>query len=99
MTSSSPLLSSRRARRVIMRFDLRLLRFVAALCAALFSFASMSAVAQSSEGPPQRLIIKWRTSGIGVEHLTANSVAITDAQQRHAVAFSSVRRTASGAEV
>src|SRR4051812_12179890 len=82
-----------------MKFDLRPLRSIVAICAALCSFATFSAGAQSNEGPPQRLIIKWRASGIGVEHLTSSSVAITDAQQRHAVGFSSVRRTASGAEV
>jgi serine protease len=75
------------------------MRVVAALCAAVFSFASVSAIAQSADGPPQRLIIKWRTPGVGVERLTTSSAAISDAQQRHAVSFSSVRRMASGAEV
>jgi serine protease len=82
-----------------MRFDLRPIRFVAVACAALSSIVGVSAVAQSTEGPPQRLIIKWRTSGVGVERLTTSSAVISDAQQRHAVALSSVRRTASGAEV
>lgn len=82
-----------------MKFVLRPMRVVAALCAAVFSFASVSAIAQSADGPPQRLIIKWRTPGVGVERLTTSSAAISDAQQRHAVSFSSVRRMASGAEV
>ncbi|HEU4604035.1 MAG TPA: S8 family peptidase [Steroidobacteraceae bacterium] len=82
-----------------MRFDLRMCRSLAAVCAAMLSFATVSVTAQTTEGPPQRLIIKWRTPGVSVERLTTSSTAIVAAQQRHAVAFSSVRRMASGAEV
>ncbi len=82
-----------------MRFDLRVFRSLAAVCAAMLSFATVSVTAQTTEGPPQRLIIKWRTPGVSVERLTTSSTAIVAAQQRHAVAFSSVRRMASGAEV
>jgi serine protease len=67
--------------------------FVAAL-----SLTSL-AVAQAEVGPPQRVIVKWRTQiGVAKRPMAARE-AISKAEARFGVATASVRKIATGAEV
>ena len=82
-----------------MKFSFRPWRVVAAsICATVMALASSAGYAQSSDGPPQRVIVKYR-SGAGFAVQSNASQAIADAQSRVGVATSTVRMTANGAQV
>jgi serine protease len=82
-----------------MKFSFRPLRVVAAsICATVMALASSVGYGQSSDGPPQRVIVKYR-SGVGIAVQSNASQAIADAQSRVGVATSIVRMTANGAQV
>jgi serine protease len=76
----------------------RPLHLLALFCAAAFSFAAGTAHAQSSDGPPQRVIVKWRASS-GVALQTSASQALSDAQARLGVSVAPLRTLATGAQV
>lgn len=81
-----------------MKFSLRSVFACAAAASAVFAFSAGTALAQSTEGPPQRVIVKWRGAGLAAQSTTASRV-VTDAEARIGVATSSLRTTATGAEV
>ncbi len=81
-----------------MKFSLRSAFACAAAASAVFAFSVGAALAQSTEGPPQRVIVKWRGAGIAAQSTTASRV-VTDAEARIGVATTSLRTTATGAEV
>ena len=70
----------------------------AAIIAAALSLTSLS-IAQAAEGPPQRVIVKWRTQiGVATRPLAARQ-AMSNAEARFGVTTASVRTIATGAEV
>ncbi|MBB6094729.1 serine protease [Povalibacter uvarum] len=81
-----------------MKFSLRSAFACAAAASAVFAFSVGTALAQSTDGPPQRVIVKWRGAGIAAQSTTASRV-VTDAEARIGVATTSLRTTATGAEV
>lgn len=72
----------------------------AAVFAAFLSVPCMTAHAQTSDGPPQRVIIKWK-SAPGAAARTTSSVAqaMSTAEARLGVTTSRVRTIATGADV
>lgn len=77
-------------------------RAVASLVSALMLIGAGPAFAQSSEGPPQRVIVKWRAGGTAVTQGTVTASrdqAISTARNSIGVTTSNVRVTANGAQV
>lgn len=81
-----------------MKFSSRSFLAGAAIASAVMSFAAGTAMAQALDGPPQRVIVKWRGTGLAVQSVQAER-AVNDAEARIGVATTSVRTTALGAEV
>lgn len=81
-----------------MKFSLRSAFACAAAASAVFALSVGTALAQSTEGPPQRVIVKWRGAGLAAQSTTTSRV-VTDAEARIGVATTSLRTTATGAEV
>jgi serine protease len=70
----------------------------AAVVAAALSVTSL-AIAQTAEGPPQRVIVKWRAQvGVASQRVAARE-AISNAEARFGVTTAAVRTIATGAEV
>lgn len=85
---------------VYMRFSLRPLRSGALAVSAVLSLLSGVAIAQTADGPPQRLIVKWRSDlGVVAAQSTQAAQAVSDAELRSGVSTTSLRTTATGAEV
>ena len=88
---------------LIMTILLRPFRAVAAsLVSALMLLGAGPTFAQSSEGPPQRVIVKWRAGGTVVTQGAATAArdqAISEARSSIGVTTSNVRVTANGAQV
>jgi serine protease len=83
---------------VHMKFSLRSLRPGAVALSAVLSLFTGVALAQTSDGPPQRVIVKWRAVGVATQSAQAIG-AVSDAEARIGVATTSLRTTATGAEV
>src|SRR5690606_33829610 len=62
------------------------------------SFAAGIAHSQSSDGPPQRVIVKWR-SGTAVSMQASVRQALSEAEARLGVATNTLRTIATGAQV
>jgi serine protease len=81
-----------------MKFD-RCNRVVSAIGATLVCLTPLSSLSQTDEGPPQRVIVKWRDAGL----LNARRVNATEALERSSArvgaSMQRVRTTATGAEV
>lgn len=72
---------------------------VAALCTAVLSLSAAAAMAQSQEGPPQRLIVKWKNN-ISLATRSASAAAAVDvAGSRVGVSMNRLRTIGTGAEV
>ncbi len=80
-----------------MKFSLRSLPSAVALSVVL-SLCAGAAFAQTTDGPPQRVIVKWRSGDLAIQSNQALR-AVNDAEARIGVATTSVRTTAGGAEV
>ena len=73
--------------------------FEAAAFAAVLSVPMVSAQAQTADGPPQRVIVKWRsTPGVQLQASDA-ALAMSIAEARVGVTSARVRTTATGADV
>ena len=81
-----------------MKFSLRSVMAGAALASVCLSLGVGTASAQSAEGPPQRVIVKWRGAELAVQSAQAER-AVSDAESRIGVATMALRTTATGAEV
>lgn len=81
-----------------MKFSLKSLQSGALALSAVLSLCAGAAFAQTADGPPQRVIVKWRTGNLSVQSAQSTR-AVTDAEARAGVATTSLRTTAGGAEV
>ncbi len=82
-----------------MKFPLRPARAAAAcICAIAVALASSAVHAQSSDGPPQRVIVKWRAT-VGTTSQANATQALNEAQARLGVTTSMVRNLSTGAQV
>ena len=77
----------------------RRIRVAALTCAALFSLTPFAARAQTSEGPPQRVIVKWRGDIAIAGQSAASAEALERSGARVGATVQFVRRIATGAEV
>lgn len=66
-------------------------------CFALLTLAMVAAA--QAEGPPQRIIVKYRLALESPEAASAASLAVADIGSRFGVSLRTVRRTATGADV
>jgi serine protease len=72
-------------------------RIVASLCATALGLLSVTAYSQSTDGPPQRVIVKWRTGGLATQSTATQ--ALNDVETRIGVSTTALRTTATGAQV
>lgn len=71
----------------------------ASLCAAVLFLSDVTATAQSTEGPPQRVIVKWKDNPSAGARGTSAAGALERAGSRSGVSINPVRGMATGAEV
>ena len=70
----------------------------AILASAALSLLAGAAMAQTTDSPPQRIIVKWRGANLAVQSTQAER-AVSDAEARIGISTTSLRSTATGAEV
>ena len=74
-----------------MKFSLRSAFACAAAASAVFALSVGTALAQSTEGPPQRVIVKWRGAGLAAQSTTTSRV-VTDAEAIMLVGYARVSK-------
>ncbi len=74
-------------------------RVAAFTCATLVTLMPFAAMAQNAEGPPQRVIVKWRDTALANAQNTRSAEALQRSSVRLGATVQRIRRTASGAEV
>lgn len=82
-----------------MMFSLKPIGVGALAASALLSLCTGVTFAQTADGPPQRVIVKWRGPVSIATQSTATARAVSDAEARIGVASTSLRTLATGAEV
>ena len=87
------------AGRFAMKFKACPMQVVAGVCAAMLFLSTTAALAQTQEGPPQRVIVKWKNNISLSARSSPAAAAVDQAGSRIGVSIRRVRTIATGAEV